>query len=150
MHHPHHAVVEGRPPLLVGEILEGAYRAGADRVDERVELAVPALAQLVEHPLDLIRVSGVGYQPERVRASALGEVFRRPVENILRPPNDGHPRAVLGQAARGRESHPATAADHNCRGVLQPEIHGASPRSRSSWARAFRRTRSRPPWRRWT
>jgi hypothetical protein len=49
--------------------------------------------------------------------------LRCPLEDVLRPPDERHPRAVVGHAAGGCESHPATTADDDCGGVPQPEIH---------------------------
>ena len=72
-----------------------------------------------------VGVGGVGDQAERIRTPALGQVLCRPLEHSFRPADDGHPRTVLGEAARGCESHPATTADDDRGGVLQPEIHGA-------------------------
>ena len=92
MHHAHHAVVEGLPPLVVGEIFERALSARADRVDERVELAVPPFTDLVEHTLDGFSVPGIGHQSERIGTSAVGQVLRCPLEDVLRPPDERHPR----------------------------------------------------------
>jgi hypothetical protein len=101
VHHPHHAVVEDRLPLIVSEILEPALTAQADRVDERVELAVPAIAQFVEHALDSFGLGGVGDQSERIGTPAIGQVVRRPLEDILRPADEGHRAPFVGQAAGG-------------------------------------------------
>ena len=150
VHHAHHALVDGLPPLVVGEVLESADRTRSRRVDEHVQLTVPSLGQLVEYPLDGNGVGGVGHQPDCVRAPQCGQFLGRLVEHGLRSADDGHPSAVLGQTARGREAHAAPAADDYRRGVRKTEVHGAALRYRSSWARASRRMRSRPLWRRWT
>ena len=125
MHHPHHALVDGLPPLVVGEVLESADRTRSRRVDEHVQLTVPPLGQLIEYPLDRIVIGGVGHQPERIRATQCGQVLGRLVEHGLGSADDGHARAVLGQAARGREAHAASAADDYRRGVRETEVHGA-------------------------
>ena len=88
-HHAHDAVVEGLPPLVVGEILEGPLSAGPDGVDEHVELA-----------------------------STLCQLLGSTVEDSLGATDDGHSSPVVGQAARGGQSHSATAADHD--GVRVP------------------------------
>src|SRR6201999_3183613 len=105
------------PPLRVGEVLERAPGTRADGVDERVELATPAVAQLVEHPLDLTGVSGVGDQSERIGAAQVRQFAGRTVEDVLRPADDGHSGTVLRQTPRGCETHPATAADDDRGGV---------------------------------
>ncbi len=69
VHHAHHAVVEGLPPLFVGELLECSPRPGPDGVDEDVELAVPPLTDFVEHALDSRGVRDVGHQPDGIRTS---------------------------------------------------------------------------------
>ena len=97
----------------------GDRTARADRVDERVELAVPAIAWFVQNALD-----GVEVHPLSDR--------RGPPAHGGRP-GSGRPRIWI----------PATTADDDCGGVLQPEIHGpVAPRCRSSSACASRRTRS--------
>ena len=67
---------------------------------------------------ELVDVIEAAKKPE-TRARRIG----RAVENLPGSADQGHPRTVFGEAARGRESHPATAADDDRGGVLQPEVH---------------------------
>ena len=109
--------------------------AWSDRVDERVELAVPPLGELVEHPLNLVGVGGVGHQTEHVRTSAGSEIIGRLVQHRFRPADDGDLRPVLGQTAGGRVPHSAATADDYRSRVRKTEIHDRPVGSRRATIR---------------
>lgn len=128
VHHPHHAVVEGASPLIVGEVFESAYGAGPDRIDEDVQFASPPLTQFVEYTLNLIGVRGVGDQTECVRTSPLGQIPRRVIEYRLCPADNGHARTVGGKAPAAASPMPqpppttTVAAALNPRSIRLPQI----------------------------
>jgi hypothetical protein len=76
--------------------------------------------------LDGCGVPGIGNDSEGSGTSAVGQVLRGILEDILRPAGDWHRRTVVGKAAGGSQSHAATAAGDDGGGVPQPEVHGAS------------------------
>ena len=145
MHHAHHALVDGLAPLVVGEVLESADGAWSKRGDKRVELAVPPLAGLVEHPLNLVGVGGVGHQTERVRTSAGSEIVGRLVQHRFRPADDGDLRPVLGQTAGGRVTIPrpppttTAVASAKPRSMTVPWVLGAPQFARNPYYRAYSR-----------
>src|SRR5712675_1514695 len=54
----------------------------------------------------------------RMLSPPFHQPFGRAVENLLGAADECHPRTIFGEAARGRESHPATTADDDRGGVL--------------------------------
>src|SRR6202007_1642113 len=87
--HAHHTVFDGLQPLVVGEVFEAARRARADRVDQQIELAAPALAEFGERRLHLCRVTDVDDEAEGVRAAATRQIGDRAVESVLGPADYG-------------------------------------------------------------
>src|ERR1700738_4251767 len=122
-HHPHHAVVDGLEPLLVGEVFETAHRAGPDGVDEHIEFAVPPLPHLSEQRLDALGVADIGDQSHGIGAAETRQLLSGSVKDGGCAADNSDACAVGGQASRRGEPHPATAADHYRSRVLKSEIH---------------------------
>ena len=96
VHHAHDALVDGLPPLVVGEVLEGSHRTRARDIDEDVELTVPPATHFVENPLGRFGIGDVGDQRDRIGAAAAGQVRDRLIEHRLSPADDGDARSVVG------------------------------------------------------
>ena len=133
---------------VVGEILEGARRRSGPTALMSTLSSPSHRALTSSKPAATCSASVMSATtPSASGLPRSRQIRRRLVEHILRPADDRHPRAVLGQAAGGGKSHPAAAADDDRGGVREARDPWRvdALRCRSSWARASRRTRSRPP-----
>ncbi len=108
---------------VVGEVFEAAHRAGSDGVDEHIEFAVPPLPHLDEQRLDALGVGDIRDQSHGIGAAQTRQFRSGFVKDGLCAADNGDACAVLGEASRRGQTHPATAADHHRSRVLKSEIH---------------------------
>jgi hypothetical protein len=122
-HRRHHVQLPLGLPLLIGELLEGANRARARVVDQRVDSAEPLQTTLHEA---LAGVRGGHVERER-RAAAAGALARpRQFGQRLPAPPDQHHRSALPRKRQGRGAADATGRPcHDAGATAQAQIHGA-------------------------